>query len=72
MSEFCDSVDLARSYTKKELDECVRHNRRVIQVRCHEFDKYGRVLVTIPRYTYPEETVNDWMVRAGYGVTYRV
>lgn len=69
MSELCDSVDISKMYTNRELDECVGRNRRILQIQCHEFDKYGRVLVTIRRHS-SEETINDWMVRNGYAIKY--
>lgn len=46
---------------------------RCVDVECGDFDKYGRILVTV---TAPvvaggaPESVNAWMVRSGLGVPY--
>jgi endonuclease YncB( thermonuclease family) len=68
MTKVCDSVpELSTTPTNVELDACVQKNRKVIQVICKEFDKYGRLLVEIPN---DVGTVNDWMIQQGYGYAY--
>jgi endonuclease YncB( thermonuclease family) len=48
LSFICDGVDVLREYTNKELDELVKRNKKLIELQCKEFDKYGRLLVEIP------------------------
>lgn len=78
LSFVCDGIDLARSYTNKELDEIVKQNKKLIEIHCKQFDKYGRILVEIP-ISLPDTspspvttptTVNDWMVANKYGYAY--
>jgi endonuclease YncB( thermonuclease family) len=65
----CDGVDSTRQYTNKELDELVKRNKKVIELHCKEFDKYGRVLVEVPN-TDVGSTVNSWMITNKYGYKY--
>jgi endonuclease YncB( thermonuclease family) len=77
LSFVCDGVDVARTYTNKELDALVKHNKKLIDLQCKEFDKYGRLLVDIPAAppaapaaAATSSTVNSWMVANKYGYEY--
>jgi endonuclease YncB( thermonuclease family) len=81
LSFVCDNIDVSRPYTNKDLDALVKLNKRIIQINCKEFDKYGRVLVEIPIMNQSGgsasggagssvESVNQWMVKNGYGYEY--
>ncbi len=41
----------------------------LIRIKCHEFDKYGRILVTIYN-DINTESINDIMIKEGYGKVY--
>jgi hypothetical protein len=68
LSFVCDGVDATKSYTNKELDAIVKLNKRIIDLECKGFDKYGRVLVEIPLAT--QGAVNVWMIENNYGYAY--
>jgi endonuclease YncB( thermonuclease family) len=68
LSFVCDGVDSLRTYANKELDELVKQNKKVIELHCKQFDKYGRILVDIP--ISESDTVNAWMVKNSYGYEY--
>lgn len=68
-SFLCDGIDTSKSYTSKEIDAVVKLNKRIIELRCKEFDKYGRVLVEVPN-TAADSTVNSWMIENKYGYPY--
>ena len=68
LSFVCDGVDAAKSYTNKELDAIVKLNKRIIELQCKGFDKYGRVLVEIP--LTDQGAVNVWMIENNYGYAY--
>jgi endonuclease YncB( thermonuclease family) len=70
LSWVCDGVDVSGTYTKSALDTLVKTNRRVIEMTCGEFDKYGRLLVTVPCAAVGASTVNEWMVQHKYGYAY--
>ena len=59
-------------YTNKELDAIVKLNKRIIELQCKGFDKYGRVLVEIPLTSQVggADAVNMWMVENNYGYSY--
>lgn len=68
LTKVSDSApDLATTPTNIELDASVQRNRKVVQIVCKEFDKYGRLLVEVLTET---GTVNDWMIQQGYGYAY--
>jgi len=65
----CDSVTtLEPVMDKHTMDAAIKRNTKIIQLNCKEFDKYGRLLVTVP--LSETQTVNDWMVQKGYGYAY--
>lgn len=52
---------------------------RVIDIQCDQFDKYGRILITIMirpptsiccHYCTPKINLNKWMIDQGYGIPY--
>jgi endonuclease YncB( thermonuclease family) len=84
LSFVCDGVEAARTYTNKELDDLVKRNKKLIELRCKEFDKYGRLLVEIPAPVIVAEvpadskhnpvasnTVNSWMIVNKFGYEYK-
>jgi hypothetical protein len=73
LSFVCDGIDVTHAYTNKELDEVVKRNKKLIELQCKEFDKYGRLLVEIPAPELslsPASTVNSWMILNNYGYKY--
>jgi endonuclease YncB( thermonuclease family) len=66
LSRVTNSVLLTSSLDS--LDALVALNKRVIQLSCKEFDKYGRLLVEVVE--DDGTSVNDWMVAGGYGYKY--
>ncbi len=69
LTQVSDSVPvLSQTTTNVDLDAAVVKNRKIIQVICKEFDKYGRLLVDV---SMPDgTTVNQWMIQQGYGYAY--
>jgi endonuclease YncB( thermonuclease family) len=52
-------------------------SNRVVNIECGQFDKYGRILITIwikPQTKWslckPKFSVNKWMIENGYGLPY--
>jgi endonuclease YncB( thermonuclease family) len=65
----CDSVPaLEPVMDKPTMDAAIKRNSKIIKLQCKEFDKYGRLLVSVP--LSESQTVNDWMVQKGYGYAY--
>ena len=55
---------------KDRLEELLnKHETKIIKIECHEFDKYGRLLVKIWN-NIDEKSVNDIMVEEGHGKAY--
>jgi endonuclease YncB( thermonuclease family) len=72
LSFVCDGIESSKTYTNKELDAIVKLNKRIIELYCKGFDKYGRVLVEIPLPTQigGAGAVNMWMIENNYGYSY--
>ena len=68
LSYVADTVVLTNKYTNAELNAALKRNRKIIQLRCREFDKYGRLLVDI--ITDDGKCINDLMIDGGYGYKY--
>ena len=43
---------------------------KVITVHCHEFDKYGRLLVTLYENPSDSKSINDWLIENHYAYKY--
>ncbi len=62
-------IDIDDYYSKKDLNELIKENSKIVKVMCHEWDKYGRLLATF--YTDDNDTsVNDLMIQEGHGYAY--
>jgi endonuclease YncB( thermonuclease family) len=69
LSQICSTITMDQELDKKSMDRAILGNNKIVQLRCKEFDKYGRLLVEIPL-TQGVGTVNAWMVENGYGYAY--
>ncbi len=61
------NIDVNKKYTKKELQELLLSNRRVIKLKCMGWDKYGRLL---GEFYYNNKNINNEMIEKGYGYKY--
>ena len=43
---------------------------KVITVHCHEFDKYGRLLVTLYENSTDSKSINTWLIENHYAYEY--
>ncbi len=60
-------IDISKHYTKKELKNLINSNTKLIKVKSHGWDKYGRLLGEI----YIGKTnLNNEMVEKNYGYSY--
>ena len=61
------SVDLDKHYSKKEMKELLKNNTKLVRVKSHGWDKYGRFLGEI----YVDKVnINNEMVEKKYGYSY--
>ena len=61
-------LTLETKLTKPECKKLMDSNTNIISVKCHEFDKYGRLLVSL--YTPEGNCVNDILVAMGFAKNY--
>ena len=65
-----------KNFKEKECGYYVRDKLRdkilnkVITVHCHEFDKYGRLLVTLYENPTDSKSINDWLIENHYAYKY--
>lgn len=60
-------INLDDKLTKPQVKKLLTNNSKVIKVQCHEFDKYGRLLVEI---YLEDKTVNNILVEEGFAKSY--
>lgn len=60
-------INLEDSMTKPQIKKIIKTNSKVIHVQCHEFDKYGRLLVEL--YS-GDKTVNNILVEECFAKSY--
>jgi endonuclease YncB( thermonuclease family) len=60
-------IELDDKLTKAQVKKILTSNNKVIQVQCHEFDKYGRLLVEL---YLGDKTVNNILVEEGFAKLY--
>ena len=60
---------LALNSKERFIELLTKHPEKNIFIKCHEFDKYGRLLVEIWNNT-DKESINTIMVNEGYGKPY--
>jgi len=61
-------------------DEKIKNHKTIVKIKCGNFDKYGRLLVTIFPYSYDlldkdddiifNDSINNRMIQNGYGYPY--
>jgi len=62
------NCEIEQQYTKKEIKNLLDTNNKVITVLCHEFDKYGRLLVEL--YYDSTKTANTILVEENFAKSY--
>lgn len=65
-----DIKEIKEKITKKELNELLKNNKRILNVKCREFDKYGRLLVELYDPNDIIESINDKLIKYGYAKEY--
>jgi len=60
-------INLDDNLNKSQITKLMKLNNKVIKVQCHEFDKYGRLLVEL---IVNDKTANDILVEEGFAKSY--
>ena len=61
------NIDLDKHYSKKEMKELLKTNTKLVKVKSHGWDKYGRFLGEI---FVDKVNINNEMVEKDYGYSY--
>ena len=61
------NINLDDNLNKSQITKLMKLNNKVIKVQCHEFDKYGRLLVEL---IVNDKTANDILVEEGFAKSY--
>lgn len=61
------TMNLEDNLTKSQMKKLMKLNNKVITVQCHEFDKYGRLLVEL---FVNDKTANNILVEEGFAKLY--
>lgn len=63
------NLEIDKEYKKRDIQSLIDNNRKIITLKCHEFDKYGRLLATI----YDDvnnASLNQCLIDEGYAYAY--
>jgi len=60
---------LAKAAKDRFIELLTKHTEKNIFIKCHEFDKYGRLLVEIWN-NIDKDSINNIMINEGYGKPY--
>lgn len=63
------NCEIDKIITNTEWQELINKNKKIIKVRCHEFDKYGRLLVTLYEES-SKESVNQTLINELFAYEY--
>lgn len=63
------SIEVDKEYKKKDIQTLIDNNKKLIVLKCHEFDKYGRLLATIHD-DINKPSLNQMLINEGYGRAY--
>lgn len=63
------SIEIEKEYKKKEIQNLIDNNKKIVILKCHEFDKYGRLLATIYEDTN-KNSFNQTLIDEGYAYAY--
>lgn len=61
------TINLEDNLTKSQIKKLMKLNNKVITIQCHEFDKYGRLLVEL---YVNDKTANNILVEEGFAKSY--
>ena len=70
--QLCTSCtcNLDETIKKKECQQLIDSNNKIVNIKCHEFDKYGRLLVSIYNDTNDSKSVNAILIDEGFAKAY--
>ena len=63
------AIEVDKEYRKKDIQALIDTNRKLIVLKCHEFDKYGRLLATIYD-DVSKPSLNQILINEGYAYAY--
>ena len=74
LSTDCE-LDLESKFTKTKIQKLINDNKKLIKIKCYEFDKYGRLLADLYLYEtndnkLNEECINKKLIQEGYAYEY--
>lgn len=65
-----DHFHVGGKYSEKRLKEVFWQTPVILFIKCHESDKYGRLLATVYKSAEDTESLNDVLIREGYADVY--
>lgn len=73
LSTDCD-LELESDLSKSKIQNLINNNKKIIQIRCEEFDKYGRLLASLfineSNESNYSNSFNEILIKEGYAYKY--
>ena len=68
-------LELESKLTKTKIQKLINENKKIIKLKCYEFDKYGRLLADLyysenTETTVTEKCINKQLIEEGYAYEY--
>ena len=65
------SIRSKATMARERLQELTSVDEGLVDVECHEFDKYGRLLVVLRHLVAEDKSINETMMEEGHAVQYK-
>lgn len=70
ITKVTDQLVINKNMTKKDIKDLCAKSRKLVKVKCFEFDKYGRLLIEIYDTSNRFKSINQEMIDNCYAVAY--
>ena len=64
------NIEINSEFTKNKIQKMINNNKKLVKIKCDEFDKYGRLLANLYTDENPEKSLNKILIDEGYAYAY--
>ena len=64
------NIELVNKLTKRKLQTIIDSNKKIVKIKCEEFDKYGRLLGQLFSSNEDICSLNEQLIKEGYAYAY--
>ena len=64
------NLEIESELSKSKIQKLINDNKKIIKIKCEEFDKYGRLLGSLYDINNDTESFNKQLIEEGYAYEY--